>query len=138
MAKQAEKFLMASGKLQSLAYKYEIERNLRTKDYSGFQLLGLNDYNWWGTPKKDVLDDLRSEHYELMIDLSTRPMLPLRYIAMYTDADFKVGLNLGERVHDMLISLPDFTPEQGENVNIEASWLYDQIMSFITTIKSND
>jgi hypothetical protein len=38
----------------------------------------------------------------------------------------------------MLISLPDLTPEQGQNANIEASWLYDQIMSFITTIKSND
>jgi hypothetical protein len=57
---------------------------------------------------------------------------------MYTRADFKVGLNMGEGIHDMLISLPDFTPEQGEEAALEASWLYDQIMSFITTIKSND
>ena len=49
MASQAEKFLMASGHLQVLAYKYEIERNLRTKDYAGFQLLGLNDYSGQGT-----------------------------------------------------------------------------------------
>jgi hypothetical protein len=57
---------------------------------------------------------------------------------MYTNADFKVGLNMGEGIHDMLISLPDFTPEQGEEAALEASWLYDQIMGFITTIKSND
>ena len=49
MASQAEKFLMASGNLQTLCYKYEIERNLRTKDYAGFQLLGLNDYSGQGT-----------------------------------------------------------------------------------------
>ena len=49
MASQAEKFLEASGKLQTLCYKYEIERNLRTKDYAGFQLLGLNDYSGQGT-----------------------------------------------------------------------------------------
>ena len=49
MGSQAEKFLMASGKLQTLCYKYEIERNLRTKDYAGFQLLGLNDYSGQGT-----------------------------------------------------------------------------------------
>lgn len=49
MASQAEKFLMASGHLQTLCYKYEIERNLRTKDYAGFQLLGLNDYSGQGT-----------------------------------------------------------------------------------------
>ena len=49
MEQMAEKFLMASGKLQTLCYKYEIERNLRTKDYAGFQLLGLNDYSGQGT-----------------------------------------------------------------------------------------
>ena len=49
LASQAEKFLMASGKLQTLCYKYEIERNLRTSDYAGFQLLGLNDYSGQGT-----------------------------------------------------------------------------------------
>ena len=49
MASQAEKFLHASGKLQTLCYKYETERNLRTKDYAGFQYLGLNDYSGQGT-----------------------------------------------------------------------------------------
>ena len=49
MGSMGEKFLHASGKLQTLCYKYEIERNLRTKDYAGFQLLGLNDYSGQGT-----------------------------------------------------------------------------------------
>lgn len=49
MESQAEKFLMASGRLQTLCYKYEIERNMRTKDYAGFQLLSLNDYSGQGT-----------------------------------------------------------------------------------------
>ena len=49
MASQARKFLMASGCLQVLAYKYEMERHLRTKGYAGFQLLALNDYSGQGT-----------------------------------------------------------------------------------------
>ena len=49
MEAMAEKFLMASGRLQTLCYKYEIERNLRTPDYAGFQLLSLNDYSGQGT-----------------------------------------------------------------------------------------
>lgn len=102
------------------------------------RILGTGDYNWFGKPRDYVLSDLKAEHYDLLIDLTTRPLLPLRYIAMYTDADFKVGLNLGEGVHDMLISLPDFTPEQGDEAELEASWLYDQLMRYLTTIKSND
>ncbi|MBR7153992.1 MAG: hypothetical protein IKD12_01625 [Paludibacteraceae bacterium] len=102
------------------------------------RILGLNDYNLLGKPRDYVVNDLKAEHYDLLIDLTTQPLLPLRYLAMLTDADFKVGLNLGEGVHDMLISLPDFTPEQGEQAELEASWLYDQMMQYITTIKSND
>ena len=49
MAAMSRKFLMASGRLQTLCYKYEIERNLRTGGYAGFQLLGLNDYSGQGT-----------------------------------------------------------------------------------------
>ena len=102
------------------------------------RILGLNDYNWMGKPRDYVISDLMADHYDLLIDLTTRPLLPLRYIAMFADADFKVGLNLGEGVHDMLISLPDFSPEQGEEAEIEASWLFNQIMGYLTTIKSND
>ena len=49
MAPQAFRFLHSSRELQDLCYKYEIERNLRTVDYAGFQLLGLNDYSGQGT-----------------------------------------------------------------------------------------
>ena len=56
MSSQARKFLMASGRLQTLAYKYEIERNLRSSDYAGFQLLSLNDYSGQGTALVGVLN----------------------------------------------------------------------------------
>jgi len=102
------------------------------------RILGVDDYNLIGKPRDYVLTDLLAEHYDLLIDLTTRPLLPLRYLAMYTDADFKVGMNLGEGIHDMLISLPDLTPEKGEEAEIEASWLYHQILSYLTTIKSMD
>lgn len=49
MGDMERKFLMASGKLQALCYKYEIEKTLRTPDYAGFQLLSLNDYSGQGT-----------------------------------------------------------------------------------------
>lgn len=49
MEHMARPFLMASGKLQVLCYKAEIERTLRTPGYDGFQLLGLNDYSGQGS-----------------------------------------------------------------------------------------
>ena len=40
---QAEEFVETSGQLSLLLYKEEIERSLRTPEYGGFQLLGLQD-----------------------------------------------------------------------------------------------
>lgn len=56
MADQAKDFLMASGKLQALCYKNEIEKALRTPNYNGYQLLSLNDYPGQGTALVGVLD----------------------------------------------------------------------------------
>jgi len=56
MGDQASSFLMASGKLQVLCYKNEIEKALRTPGYSGFQLLSLIDYPGQGTALVGILD----------------------------------------------------------------------------------
>ncbi len=56
MADMAEKFLMASGKLQASCYKQEIEATLRTPNLAGFQLLSLNDFSGQGTALVGVLD----------------------------------------------------------------------------------
>ncbi|WP_158839572.1 sugar-binding domain-containing protein [Polaribacter sp. L3A8] len=56
MADLAKQFLMASGKLQTLCYKADIEAALRTKDMAGFQLLDLHDFPGQGTALVGVLD----------------------------------------------------------------------------------
>lgn len=56
MEGKGQDFMMASGKLQALCYKHEIERTLRTPDYAGFQLLALNDYSGQGTALVGILD----------------------------------------------------------------------------------
>ena len=56
MGDQAEDFLLASGKLQALCYKEEIESALRTAGFGGFQLLDLHDFPGQGTALVGVLD----------------------------------------------------------------------------------
>lgn len=56
MDHQSEDFLMASGKLQALCYKAEIEAALRTPGFAGFQLLQLHDFPGQGTALVGILD----------------------------------------------------------------------------------
>jgi hypothetical protein len=80
MGEQAQQFMMASGKLQALCYKYEIEKTMRTPDYSGFQLLALNDYSGQGTALVGVLDVFFEEKGYINADEWRRfcsPIVPL-------------------------------------------------------------
>jgi len=61
MLDQAHDFLMASGKLQTLCYKEDIESALRTKNFGGYQLLDLHDFPGQGTALVGVLDPFWEE-----------------------------------------------------------------------------
>ena len=64
MEGQAESFLMASGKLQVLCYKADIEAALRTPGFAGFHLLQLHDFPGQGTALVGVLNPfLESKGY---------------------------------------------------------------------------
>lgn len=56
MSDMADKFLFASGRLQTLCYKLDIEAALRTPGFAGFQLLDLHDFPGQGTALIGVLD----------------------------------------------------------------------------------
>lgn len=52
----APAFLQSSGKFAALLYKEEIERAMKTKYFSGFQLLDLHDFPGQGTALIGILD----------------------------------------------------------------------------------
>ena len=56
LGEYAHSFYLASGKLQTLCYKADIEAALRTKRFGGFELLGLNDFPGQGTALVGVVD----------------------------------------------------------------------------------
>lgn len=96
MAHLADSFLLASGKLQALCYKADIEAALRTKDFGGFQLLGLSDFPGQGTALVGVLDAfweekgyIRPEEYRRFCN-STVPLLRLPKL-IYTNQETVKG-----------------------------------------------
>ena len=125
MASQAERFLKASGKLQTLAYKYETERNLRTPDYAGFQYLGLNDYSGQGTALVGVLNVFwREKGYCTASDWTQfcSPVVPLARFPQFvftSDDTLRVPVELynafSEPLTDVRISL-SIAEESGREV----------------------
>jgi hypothetical protein len=100
MADQAKDFLMASGKLQVLAYKYDMERALKTPGYAGFQLLSLSDYSGQGTALVGVLDAFWDEKgYTNATEFkrfsnSTVPLSRIKKFVYYNDETFEADLEI--------------------------------------------
>ena len=92
MADEDRRFLMASGKLQALCYKAEIEKSLRTPGSAGFQLLCLTDYLGQGTALVGILNALWQEKGYMTANEFTRfcnSTVPLALLPkfVYTNTD---------------------------------------------------
>ena len=102
MGGMEKKFLMASGRLQALCYKYEIERTMRTPDYAGFQLLSLNDYSGQGTALVGVTDVFFDDKGYMTAPEFRRfcsPVVPLAKISKFTwqnNEEFRADLELNQ------------------------------------------
>lgn len=81
---QARDFLHASGKLQALCYKEDIEAALRTPEMAGFHLLDLHDFPGQGTALVGVLNPFWEEKGYITAAQYRRfcaPVVPLARLA---------------------------------------------------------
>jgi len=100
MLDQAEDFLMASGKLQALLYKEEIESALRTPGFGGFQLLDIHDFPGQGTALVGILDPFwdskgyiePKEHHRFCCE--TVPLLRMEKRTWTTADTFSAGAGI--------------------------------------------
>lgn len=102
MESRAHDFLIASGKLQALCYKAEIERTLRTPKYAGYQLLSLNDYSGQGTALVGVTDVFFEDKGYITSEAFREfsgPIVPLARIPKFTytnDETFECDVELNQ------------------------------------------
>lgn len=83
-----------------------------------------NDLNWHLSPNA-ALANFLSEPYDLLIDLSTKPCLPLQYVVKASKARMKVGTGLADagQLYDICIQ-PKSSATPGE--------LWESILHYLT------
>jgi hypothetical protein len=100
MSDQAEDFLKASGKLQVLCYKADIEAALRTLGYAGFQMLQLHDFPGQGTALVGILNPffenkgyVTPEEFRMFCN-ETVPLARMKKMIYSTDEIFKTEIEI--------------------------------------------
>lgn len=137
MGSRAHDFMMASGKLQALCYKAEVERTLRTPKYAGFQLLSLNDYSGQGTALVGVTDVFFDDK-GYITDKEFRefcsPIVPLARIPKFTyqnDETFVAGIEVNQfSDHDLKsVSVHTAIYKASKNQSDRATCEYGELLS---------
>ena len=100
MGDQAEDFLMASGKLQALCYKADIEAALRTPGFAGFHLLQLHDFPGQGTALVGVLNPffeskgyITPEEFRMFCN-ETVPLARMQKMIYYNNESFNADIEI--------------------------------------------
>jgi hypothetical protein len=106
----ADSFLLASGKLQALCYKADIEAALRTPGFAGFQLLDLHDFPGQGTALVGVLDPfwdekgyISPEEYSRFCN-STVPLARMKKCIFTNDETFEASAEVAHYGDAPLVS----------------------------------
>jgi len=92
------------------------------------RIVGTKDFNLWYKPKKDSIQFLQRQHFDLLIDLTSTPILPMQYIALLSQATFKIGA-YSSSLYDMVIQCTE---------QMSAEYVFQQIKHYLSTIKSAD
>ncbi|MEM7754766.1 MAG: discoidin domain-containing protein, partial [Planctomycetota bacterium] len=115
LAHRSRDFLHASGRLQTLAYKEEIEAALRTPRFGGFQLLDLRDFPGQGTALVGVLDPFWDPKPYITADEYERFAGPITPIARFDGRVFPAGSDF-----EATIEVAQFGPKNLDDATV--SW----------------
>ncbi|SER85045.1 sugar-binding domain-containing protein [Pedobacter rhizosphaerae] len=107
----ADSFLLASGKLQVLCYKADVEAALRTPEMGGFQLLGLQDFPGQGTAIIGVLNSFYEDKPYITAKNFSKFCNPVVPLARFPKLNI-----LNNQVLDVPVEVSNF----GENIIADA------------------
>jgi hypothetical protein len=126
MGDQADDFLKASGKLQALCYKADIEAALRTKSFAGFHLLQLHDFPGQGTALVGILNPffeskgyIKPEEFRMFCS-QTVPLARMKKLIFSNNEAFMANIELahfGENPIEKAEIVCQVTNEKGDTIH---------------------
>jgi hypothetical protein len=132
MGSQAEDFLMASGKLQVLCYKADIEAALRTPGFAGFQLLQLHDFPGQGSALVGILNPffeskgyVTPEEFRMFCN-ETVPLARMKKEVFTADEVFKADIEIahfGAKPMKKAVVLSCIINSKGESFYVDSVML---------------
>jgi len=105
-----------------------------------YKILLPKNFGLFNKPKKQILNELLSKEYDLLIDLSTGNLIYLDYIILCARAKCKAGIKKPEvNFYDFAMDMDDYLVKNNmKTSDLDISFIFDQIIFYLKNIHSND
>lgn len=131
--------LTADGK-KVTAWGYTDKKLTSTPILPDFRIINKKEIDFSQRPHESVLSELAENKFDVMIDLTEKEIFPLQYIALYVTADFKTGIKRNHsKIYDFMMDMNGIANQSEENlVDINATFIYNQIIFYLKSIQTSD
>jgi len=125
------------------AWGFIDKKEIQTAIFPDFRILHHKQTDFFHKPLESFIHELQFTTFDLLIDLSVKPIIPLEYLALYAFASFKTGIQKTEiPLYDFVLNIehiptPTETLETPEN-EVGETYLYDQIIFYLKRIQTTD
>jgi len=123
-----------------VAWGYIAKNHTTTPILPEFRILNKKQTDYFQKPYHAVIKELQEMEFDLLIDLSINPVLPLQYLALYANAFCKTAMkNTALPIYDFILDVDHIQPstEPPENA-FDELYLYNKIIFYLKSIQTND
>ncbi len=107
-----------------------------------YRIFHHQDFFWYGKPKLEVQNFIKDLKFDLVIDLTIHPLLPMMYILDSISASCKVGLKKELNLrYDFMIDMDATLNSRSDNdeiLELDSTFLYNHLIFYLKNIKTND
>lgn len=121
------KQLQADGK-EVNAWGYVRKKEAESSVLRDYRVLSERDYTFLGMPQDTIRQEIANRRYDILIDLNMNNLLPLKYLSLYAEADFRAGRQTEQPyMNDFMIDV---------KAESNPAFLFDQIIHYLKTIET--
>jgi hypothetical protein len=125
------------------AWGFIEKKEVSTSILPDFRILHHKQTDFFHKPLISYVNELEGQEFDLLIDLSLKPLLPLQYIVLYARASCKTGIHKSDLpLYDFLLNVESLTvPIEGTEfleTPVDENYLYNQIIFYLKSIQTTD
>jgi hypothetical protein len=125
------------------AWGFIDKKQVETAIFPEFRILHHKQTDFFHRPLQSFINELQHSQFDLVIDLTVNPVVPLQYLALYAISSFKTGIRKSKLpIYDFVLDLENVATKNESSEEmvtaVDETYLYNQIIFYLKRIQTTD